>query len=83
MTAASPRSLRVAVIIPTLNESSRIGSLLAHLSSLDVSEIVVVDGGSHDDDEDYDNHNVKGGGGWRICAGIATELGARSCVLRP
>ncbi len=49
MTSDTPCSPGVAVIIPTLDESSRISALLTHLRHLDVSEVQVVDGGSRDD----------------------------------
>ena len=39
----------VAVLIPTLNEAESIGGLLAILSTMGFSEIVVADGGSADD----------------------------------
>ena len=40
--------LPIAVVIPTLNEAERIGSLLRQLSAMDFAEIVVADGGSSD-----------------------------------
>jgi rSAM/selenodomain-associated transferase 2 len=38
----------IAVIIPVLNEEARIAGCLAHLAQYDFAEIVVCDGGSHD-----------------------------------
>ena len=38
----------ISIIIPTLNESSTIGSTLAELSKLSAIELIVADGGSHD-----------------------------------
>ena len=40
--------LRVAVVVPVLDEEARIGRRLAELQRLGVAEIVVVDGGSRD-----------------------------------
>ncbi len=40
--------MRISVIIPTLNESARIGSRLEELRALAADEVVVVDGGSTD-----------------------------------
>ena len=39
----------ISVIIPTLNEASRIASAIAQVNSADVGEVIVVDGGSSDD----------------------------------
>lgn len=41
--------MAVAVIIPTLNESRRIGGLLQQLTAMPFSQIIVADGGSSDD----------------------------------
>jgi rSAM/selenodomain-associated transferase 2 len=41
-------ALRLSIIIPTLNETGRIGELIAHTRTLGECEIVVVDGGSAD-----------------------------------
>ncbi len=39
----------IAVLIPTLNEAERIGSLLTGLAAMGFAEVVVADGGSSDD----------------------------------
>ena len=45
--------MKISVIIPTLNEADRIGDLIAHLKQSNqtnnIDEILVIDGGSHDD----------------------------------
>ncbi len=38
----------IAVIVPTLDEAGRIGSLLEHLSALSTAQVIVADGGSRD-----------------------------------
>jgi dolichol-phosphate mannosyltransferase len=50
-TSGAPRAERISVILPVLNEAPRIGKALAGLISQpqEVSEILVVDGGSTDD----------------------------------
>jgi rSAM/selenodomain-associated transferase 2 len=40
--------VRISIIIPTLNEESEIGPLLASLADLDADELLVADGGSRD-----------------------------------
>jgi rSAM/selenodomain-associated transferase 2 len=42
----------IAVIVPVLNEASRLPALLADLSARDVAEIIIVDGGSGDGSAD-------------------------------
>jgi glycosyltransferase involved in cell wall biosynthesis len=41
-------SMRISVIIPTLNEEASLGQVLGAISSAAVSEVLVVDGGSTD-----------------------------------
>ena len=41
--------MRISVIIPTLNEANHIGPLLSQLSAQDAFELIVCDGGSHDE----------------------------------
>lgn len=40
--------MRISVIIPALNEAGRIGAAIASAQSPSTTEIIVVDGGSHD-----------------------------------
>ncbi len=43
-----PRTPRVSVVIPVLDEEARIGAQLESLARLPFHEVIVVDGGSHD-----------------------------------
>ena len=47
-TAFAPPPARLSVIIPTWNEESTLGPTLERLRPESVSEVIVVDGGSHD-----------------------------------
>jgi len=48
VSSSGPRTLRVSVVIPVLDEEARIGSQLESLALLPVHEVIVVDGGSRD-----------------------------------
>ena len=45
----APERPSISVIIPALNEAGRIGPILERLKDNDAIEVIVVDGGSHDD----------------------------------
>ena len=45
----APERPSISVIIPALNEAGRIGATLERLKDNDAVEVIVVDGGSHDD----------------------------------
>ena len=48
MTHSAKQTIRISVIVPLLNESVRLPSLLSELALLDAQQIIVVDGGSTD-----------------------------------
>lgn len=60
----------LALIIPVLNESAGLASLLAHVGSLAVDETIIVDGGSED-------------GSWRSLCEAATAHAALSPLRGP
>ncbi len=49
MTSTDPKTWSISTIIPTLNEGPRLGDLLAALTAVGLDDLLVVDGGSHDD----------------------------------
>ncbi|OQX18821.1 MAG: hypothetical protein BWK76_06360 [Desulfobulbaceae bacterium A2] len=49
MTSTDPKTWSISTIIPTLNEGPRLGDLLAALIAVGLDDLLVVDGGSHDD----------------------------------
>jgi len=48
VSSTGPRTPRVSVVIPVLDEEARIGAQLESLARLPVHEVIVVDGGSRD-----------------------------------
>lgn len=48
MTHSEKQTIRISVIVPLLNESARLPSLLSELALLDAQQIIIVDGGSND-----------------------------------
>jgi rSAM/selenodomain-associated transferase 2 len=54
------QTLNISIIIPTLNEGGAIATLLAKIQGLNGAEIIVVDGGSHDNTAEIAaSHGVK------------------------
>ena len=70
----------ISIIIPVLNEAEQIGSTLRQLGGADVTEIIVVDGGSSDATvqiaESLGAHVLRG----RASRGEQQNLGAASAV---
>jgi rSAM/selenodomain-associated transferase 2 len=78
----------IAVVVPTLNEAPRIAGLISRLHRQDISEIIVVDGGSTDGTREAVRAtgmallvNARLGRGYQIRAGIAVASAPIIIVL--
>lgn len=58
--STDPKTLKISIIIPTLNEAASIGVLLQEIEEIPGTEIIVVDGGSRDNTAEIAaSHGVK------------------------
>ena len=78
MTAGSRKSLSISVIIPTYNDNDALCALLSDLSSLKVTEIIIVDAGNAEDRKSIAGESANAsivvsnkGRGQQIATGIA------------